>query len=358
MFSFSKDEKQKIAVYMAQALSEMEHSNDAQEVISNLYCSIMEDASQKTGNAVAKTTTEVIADFNNVMFRLAHNSDFDPMRFFDCSMGDLSREKKCEVLKCFINSLSAFQHTDEGCEKSDDFLQDHVEEQEALVSEVYEKLRNICSGIDADKILDDIKNIDFASLDYIKSVMGADMYAAIKGVIIYGMAKKRELSDIPYNVSLSQCILGSYVETRLVDDIGYAYIMSVNDEWVKKEIAKTLLAFLPAALFIIGVLALLTSVEVVVAAELELAVSSVVTVIVISIPFFWYIGIFVYDILLPMIEVAADKIKSMKTFTEEMVQEDADDNKSEQSVTAKEEETAEANSINCIYNDPHEFVKT
>lgn len=348
MFNFTKDEKLKIAVYMAQALSEMEHSNDAHEVISNLYCFIMEDASEKSGKAVAKITEKVIACFNNAMCRSSNSTKFDFIQFFNSSMNELSKEKKSEVLHCFIKCLSDIHPETEDCRNN---LQNTADNQDSLVTELYEKFRNICAETDTDIILEDIKTVDFASLDYVKAILGADMYAAIKGIIIYGLAKKHELSDIPSDVSVSQCVLGSYVETCLTDEMGNAYIMSENDESLKKEISKIILSLLPAAIFITCILSVFSKIEFDLTTELEPSVLNVLSLVAVSAPLFWYIGIHTHDIVFPMIDGASDKIKSMKIFTEETVHTENTEQNNEQPVQAKaEEETG-------LKNREHNYTK-
>lgn len=321
MFNFTKEERQKISYYMAMALAEMEHSSDAQEVISNLYCAIMEDSSPKKGRRVAEITTQAISEYNEAVKNSQQDNLHSLNQFFEEKTKNMDSETKQAILDNLVCGI--------GCMKQENGEVKFIPQEKtdftgnATVEDFYNTVVAVCENVDTDKILESIKMFDYSNFDYVKSIIGADMYAAINGVIVYCMAKKGELGNMPTNVSVTQCILGSYVELRLVDSIGNAYIVSKNDEWLKKEIAKSVLIILPAAIFIMCILAVLIAIEAIILPELTLTVSGVLTALVIAAPFIWYMAIIAQELLFPMVEALKDSIKEMRIFTEVLTEQES-----------------------------------
>ncbi len=253
VIELSKNEKEKIIEYMADALAQIPDQTDAIKILSDIYCNNMPYASEKLGKAVAKEVVNIMSDFYQ---NCEHSDRTDYIKAkVSESVRVLPNERTAEFLENAIHLFDNFGS----------LLKDNQTENIEIVQTSQQTSELLTQTTEA--IIEQQDRISLAELkkfyagynsetSYLQQLHGEDMETAVLAVVIYTMAKNGELTGLPSEITLRQVVTIVCADSEFHKTIRFYNEGDITEQKAESSKRKIIKGFL-LSLFSISLLSVL-----------------------------------------------------------------------------------------------------
>lgn len=253
MIELSKNEKEKIIEYTAEALAQFSDQTDAIKILADIYCNNMPYAPAELGEAVAKEIVTVMSAFYQNC-KYADSPEYIRDRISE-SVSVFPDNKSAEILENAKHLFNSFGSIFKGNQtKNGEIVQTQLQTQELIV-QTAESIIEQQDKISLDELEKFYDEYD-SGTSYLQQLHGEEMSTAVLALIIYTMAKNGELSELPTDVTLRQVVLAVCADTEMYKTVRFCKEGDIKEEKAESNKRKIIKGFL-LSLFTVSLLSVL-----------------------------------------------------------------------------------------------------